>query len=136
MVEVTIFLKADVNPTEDEEKVRTAIDNVLGNASITVKQAQRGSTLLAEAKGQDSLVKLRNLLRNDRIRDAARRILFKSIRGKTISFYLNKQVAFVVHVSFSEEIAESPLGPIHFTIETENPSLLVEWLAEKTKDRR
>ena len=134
MVEVTIFLEADVNPTEDEEKVRTAINNVLGNASITIKQAQRGSTLFASAEGQDSLIKLRNLLRNDRIRDAARRILFKSIRGKTISFYLNKQVAFAGHVSFSEETSESPLGPIHFTIETENASQLVEWLAEKSKD--
>ncbi len=134
MVEVTIFLEADVNPTEDEEKVRTAINNVLGNASITIKQAQRGSTLFASAEGQDSLIKLRNLLRNDRIRDAARRILFKSIRGKTISFYLNKQVAFAGHVSFSEETSESPLGPIHFTIETENASQIVEWLAEKSKD--
>lgn len=134
MVEVTIFLEVDVNPTEDEEKVRTAIKNVLGNASITVKQAQRGSTLFASAKGQDSLVELRNLLRNDRIRDAARRCLFKSIRGKTINFYLNKQVAFAGHVSFSEENSESPLGPIHFTIETENASQLVEWLAEKSKD--
>lgn len=134
MVEVTTYLEADVNPTEDEEKVRTAINNVLGNASITIKQAKRGSTLFASAKGQDSLIKLRNLLRNDRIRDAARRILFKSIRGKTISFYLNKQVAFAGHVSFSEETSESPLGPIHFTIETENASQLVEWLAEKSKD--
>jgi predicted RNA binding protein with dsRBD fold (UPF0201 family) len=134
MVEAIISIEADVNPTEDEEKVRTAINNVLANASITVKPAQKGSTLLAHAKGQDSLVKLRNLLRNDRIRDAARRQLFKSIRGKTIKFYLNKQVAFAGHISFSEETAESPLGPICFTIETDNPSQLVEWLAEKTKD--
>ena len=134
MVEVTIFVEADVNPTEDEEKVRTAINNVLGNASITTKPAQTGCALLAQAKGQDALVKLRNLLRNDRIRDAARRLLFKSIRGKSISFYLNKQVAFAGHVSFSEETAESPLGPIRFTIETDDASQLVEWLAEKTKD--
>ena len=134
MVEVTIFVEADINPTEDEEKVRTAINNVLSNASITVKPTQRGYTLLAQAKGQDSLVKLRNILHNDRIRDAARRILFKSTRGKIISFYLNKQVAFAGHVSFSEETAESPLGPIHFTIETDDADQLVEWLAEKTKD--
>ena len=134
MVEVTIFVEADVNPTENEEKVRAAINNVLGNASIAVKPAQRGYTLLAKAKGQDSLVKLRNLLRNDRIRDAARRLLFKSMHGKTIRFYLNKQAAFAGHVSFSEETAESPLGPIRFTIETDNASQLVEWLAEKTKD--
>ena len=132
MVEVTVFVETEVNPTEDEDKVQTAVNNVLGNASITVKAAQTGSTLTAEAKGKDSLVKLRNILRNDRIRDAARRLLFKSIRGNEISFFLNKQVAFAGHISFSEETAESPLGPIRFIIETDDSSQLVEWLAEKT----
>jgi Uncharacterized protein conserved in archaea len=133
MVEVTVYVEAEVNPTEDEDKVRQAINNVVGNAEITVKPAVRGSTLTAEAKGQDALIKLRNILRNDRVRDAARRLLFKSIRGETISFYLNKQVAYAGHVSFCEETAESPLGPLRFRIETDNAQQLVEWLAEKTE---
>jgi predicted RNA binding protein with dsRBD fold (UPF0201 family) len=78
------------------------------------------------------LIKFRKLLRNDRIRDAARKILLKSIRGNRISFCLNKQVAFVGHISFCEETAESALGPIKFIIETEQPQQLVEWLTEKT----
>jgi hypothetical protein len=88
--------------------------------------------LTAEASGQDSLVKLRSLLRTDRIRDAARKALFHSIRGNTICFCLNKQVAFAGHISFSEETAESPLGPIRVTITSDNPRQLIEWLAEKT----
>lgn len=132
MVEVTAFVETEVNPTEDENKVQTAVNNVLGNALITLKASQTGSTLTAEAKGLDSLIKLRNILRNDRVRDAARRILFKSIRGNEIRFFLNKQVAFAGHISFSEETAESPLGPIRFVIETNDPVQLVEWLAEKT----
>jgi uncharacterized protein len=132
MVEVTVFVVAEVNPTEDEEKVRLAINNVLGNAAITVKASQRGSTLFTEAKGRDSLIKLRNILRSDRVRDASRRLLFKSIRGNKINFFLNKQVAYAGHVSFSEETAESPLGPIRFSIETDDPLQMVEWLAEKT----
>ena len=132
MAEVTVYAEADVNPTEDEDKVKAAVNNVLGNASITIKPTHKGSTLTAEAKGQTSLIKLRNLLRQDRIRDAARKLLFKSIRGNEISFCLNKQVAFAGHVSFSEETAGSPLGPIRVTIETDNPRQLVEWLAEKT----
>jgi len=132
MVEVTVYVEAEINPTESEDKVKTAVNNVLDNASITIKPSIKGSTLTAQAKGQDSLFKLRNLLRNDRIRDAARRLLFKSIRGNTITFCLNKQVAFAGHVSFSEETAESPLGPIRVTIETDNTEQLIEWLAEKT----
>jgi predicted RNA binding protein with dsRBD fold (UPF0201 family) len=132
MDEVTVFVETQINPTENEDNVKAAINNFLDNATITIKPSIKGSSLTAVAKGQDSLFKLRNLLRNDRIRDASRRLLFKSIRGNMISFYLNKQVAFVGHISFSEESAESPLGPIRVNIETDNPEQLIDWLAEKT----
>ena len=42
------------------------------------------------------------------------------------------QVAFAGHISFSEQTAESPLGPIRVNIETDNTELLIGWLAEKT----
>lgn len=132
MDEVTVHVEAEIKPTESEDKVKAAVTNVLGNASITITPSHKGSILNAEAKGQDSLVKLRNLLKNDRIRDAARKLLFRSISGNKISFCLNKQVAFAGHVSFSEVTAESPLGPIRVTIETESPQQLIDWLAEKT----
>ena len=132
MDEVTVHIEAEINPTEGEDKVKTAVTNVLGNASITIKPSGKADTLIAEAKGQDSLLKLRTILRTDRIRDAARKALFHGTRGNTISFFLNKQVAFAGHVSFSEETAESPLGAIRVTIETDNPQQLIAWLAEKT----
>jgi hypothetical protein len=132
MAEVTVHVETEIDPTESEDKVKAAVTNVLGNASITIKPTGKAGTLTAESKGQDSLVKLRNILRNDRIRDAARKALFHSIRGDTICFCLNKQVAFAGHISFSEETAESPLGPLRVTIETDRPQQLIEWLAEKT----
>ena len=135
MVEVTVFVETQINPTENEESVKAAVNNFLDNATITIKPSIKGSSLTAVAKGQDSLFKLRNLLHNDRIRDASRRLLFKSIRGNMISFYLNKQVAFVGHISFSEESSESPLGPIRVNIETDDPEQLIDWLAEKSSRR-
>jgi predicted RNA binding protein with dsRBD fold (UPF0201 family) len=131
-MEVTVFAQVEIYPTESEENVKAAVTNVLDNATITIKPSVKGSTLNAVAKGQESLIKLRNMMHNDRIRDAARRLLFKSIRGNMVSFCLNKQVAFAGHVSFSEETAESPLGPIKINIEAEQPQQLVDWLAEKT----
>jgi predicted RNA binding protein with dsRBD fold (UPF0201 family) len=132
MVEVTVFVETEIYPTESEENVRTSITSFLDKTTITVKSAAKGSTLTAVAKGQESLITLRNMLRNDRICDAARRFLFKSIRGNMISFCLNKQVAFSGHISFSEQTAESPLGPIRVNIETDNAEQLINWLAEKT----
>ncbi|MBT0159984.1 hypothetical protein G4O51_08360 [Candidatus Bathyarchaeota archaeon A05DMB-2] len=132
MDEVVVRVEAEVNPTESEEKVRQAIANIFGDVLMTVTPSYRGGGLLAEARGQESLVKFRNLLRSDRIRDAARRALFHGIHRGTISFCLNKQVAFAGHVSFSEEVAESPLGPIKVTIACDDPRGLVDWLAPRT----
>ncbi|HLE74611.1 MAG TPA: RNA-binding domain-containing protein [Candidatus Bathyarchaeia archaeon] len=132
MEEIIIRMETEINPTEDEEKVKMAVANLFGNISTQTKPSYKGSILTAEAKGQEALVKLRNLLRMDRVRDAARKVLYEGLRGETISFCLNKQVAFAGHVSFSEEVAESPLGPIKVTIECENPRQLIDWLAPRT----
>jgi predicted RNA binding protein with dsRBD fold (UPF0201 family) len=132
MDEIGIRVETEINPTEDEEKVKTAVANLFGNIPTHTEPAHKGSVMAAEAKGQEAMVKLRNLLRNDRVRDAARKVLFAGVRGETISFCLNKQVAFAGHVSFSEEEAESPLGPIRVVIECENPRQLIDWLAPRT----
>jgi predicted RNA binding protein with dsRBD fold (UPF0201 family) len=72
------------------------------------------------------------LLRRERIRDAAHSVLLEGLSGNTITFYLNKQVAYAGRVSFSKAVAESPLGPIKVQIKCDNPRQLVEWLAPKT----
>jgi predicted RNA binding protein with dsRBD fold (UPF0201 family) len=132
MDEVSVRLEVEVNPTESEDKVKRAVENVFGNIPLQTKPSHRGSLLTAEAHGLEALTKLYNLLRRERIRDAARRTLYDGLTGKTINFFLNKQVAFAGHVSFSKEVAESPLGPIRVKIECENPRELIDWLAPKT----
>jgi predicted RNA binding protein with dsRBD fold (UPF0201 family) len=130
--EVVVRVEAEINATESEAKVQRAVENIIGDVPMTVKPGYRGGELLAEARGQEALVKFRNLLRNDRIRDAARRALYHGVHGGTIVFCLNKQVAFAGHVSFSEEVAESPLGPIKMTIACDDPRGMVDWLAPHT----
>ena len=131
MEEVTVHVETDVNPTEDEGKVVKAVANLFSGASVEVKPSYKGSVLYATAEGRDALVKFRNLLGSDRIRDAARRVFLGGIRGNAVSFCLNKQVAFAGHVSFCEETAESPLGPIKVSIECAEPRQLVDWLASR-----
>ncbi len=132
MNEIFVHVEADINPTEDLEKVRRAVENILGNAEFEVRPQRRGSLLVAKAKGIDGLTKFQNLLRRERIRDAARGVLFGGLSGKSIVFHLNKQVAYVGHISFSQATAESPLGPIKVQIHCDNPRELIEWLAPKT----
>jgi predicted RNA binding protein with dsRBD fold (UPF0201 family) len=132
MEEIAVRVETEINLTEDEEKVKRAVANIFDTVSTEITPSFKGSVLYGEAEGREALVKFRSLLSLDRIRDAARRALFGGIRDTTICFCLNKQVAFAGHVSFSEEVAESPLGPLRVTIECEDPRLLIDWLAART----
>lgn len=132
MDEVDVHVEVEVNPTEDPEKVRRAVENIFGSVEFEVKPHGRGSLLIAKTKGVDGLTKLCNLLRRERIRDAARGVLFDGLGEKSIVFYLNKQVAYAGHISFSKPVGESPLGPIRVQIRCDNPRELIEWLAPKT----
>jgi predicted RNA binding protein with dsRBD fold (UPF0201 family) len=132
MDEVSVFVEVKINPTESTDKVKKAIENIFGIVRVKVQSTYNADLLMAEARGLQALTKLHNLLRIERIRDAARRVFFEGLDEKTITFCLNKQVAFAGHISFSKEVAESPLGPIKVKIKCDNPRELVDWLVQKT----
>jgi len=132
MGEVEIHIQADINPTEDETKVKRALENVFSNLQFEITPLRHGSLLTARTRGLDGLTKLYNLLRRERIRDAARAVLYGGVGEHTIVFYLNKQAAYAGHVSFSQQVAESPLGPIKVEIRCDNPRDIIDWLAPKT----
>jgi len=135
MDKIKITVEAAVNPTEDVDKVKIAVHKVLGEIPLQVLNDQYGARLFGRKEGLKALVTFRDLLRRELILDAARRVLFSGLRGDTITFYLNKQVAYVGHVSFSQPEGESPLGPIRVDIQCDNPRALINWLAPKTAQR-
>jgi hypothetical protein len=91
-----------------------------------------GSLLVGEAKSREALGNFQAVLRRDRVRAAARKFLFTSQKEGRVVFFLNKQVAFTGHVSFSQETGESPLGPIKVVIESENLREIIDWVAPRT----
>ncbi len=132
MDEIKIRVEVEVNLTEDLEKVKRAVENMFSLIEFEVQTSEEGSLLIAKTKGVEGLTKLYNLLRRERIRDAARGVLFKGLSKHSITFYLNKQVAYSGHVSLCQPVAESPLGPIKVQITCDKPKELIEWLAPKT----
>jgi predicted RNA binding protein with dsRBD fold (UPF0201 family) len=130
--DIDIYVEVEVKPTEDSEKVRKAVENLIWDAEFKITPQRGGSLLTAKAKGIDSLTKIFNLLRRERVLDAARSVLFKGLDEKSITFYLNKQVAYAGHISFSEPASESPLGPIKVKIYCDNLREFIEWLTPKT----
>ena len=131
MEEATVTIEAEINPTESEDKVKRAIESMFGNVQTKVEPSYRGAKISVETKGSEALTKLYNLLRRERIRAAARKVFLEGVDRTTISFCLNKQVAYAGHISFSREEAESPLGPIRVKIKSENPRRLIDWLTSE-----
>ena len=129
---VIVQVEVEVNPTEDLEKVKKAVENIFGILEFEVKSRNWGRLFKAETRGVEGLTKLYNLLRRERIRGAARKVFFNGLRNsKSFVFYLNKQVAYADHISFSQKTGESALGPIAVQIHCDNPRELIEWLAPK-----
>jgi len=126
-----IVVEATVNPTEDQRKVEKALAAVLRDYTMEKVEFGRGTVLRARAAKLDSLVPLQALLRQDRIRDAARAVLYSGISGNTLRFGVNKQVAYVNHISFVELNEEPPLGLIRVEIRCDDPESVINWIAPK-----
>lgn len=135
MNDVQIRVEAEVNQTEDLEKVKSAVGNMFGPLDFEVKEKTWGHLLTARITGLQGLTKLSNLLKREQILTAARKVLRRSITNSSITFYLNKQVAFAGHVSFCQQSGESPLGPITVKIDCDDPKKLIDWLAPRAPRR-
>ncbi len=137
MSEFLARIEAPLNPTEDPEKVLHAIRNLFPKCAPTIARTdERHAKFEGSVARLEDLDNLKSLLRQEAIRDAARKLLFKGVSGSSIVVHLNKQVAFAGKASFCERYDESPLGPITLTITTENPEQLIDWLAPSSRSWR
>ena len=131
MNNISVHVEVEVNPTEDLEKVKQAVGNIFGTVAFKVESRKWGQLLIANTTGTAGLTPLRNILARERIRTAARKVLRGGMDNNSVTFYLNKQVAYADHLSFSQKTAESPLGPISVQINCSNPRELIEWLTPR-----
>ncbi len=130
---IKIRVEAEIRPTENPHKVEQAVRNVFEPEVIWVEERGEIKVLVAESKSHRSLLKLHNLLRQERILDASRKILKKGTKGNMLIFHIHKQAAYAGRLTFATEQGESPLGPITFIIETDDPKELIDWLTPKTE---
>lgn len=134
MSEVTVTIAVDVNPTEDPEKVKAAIENLFAPSSLELITKDGGNRFVAKVTGQDGLAKFYALLRQEQILSAARRVLTRGTDDGKIFVYLNKQAAYMKRISFCEPSGESPLGPISVEIAADEPRALIDWLTPRQTD--
>ncbi len=114
-----------MRPTEDPEKVRTAILNLFPDSEIKIDQEE------AVAKAV-SMERFMTLIRNQRILDSIRHALLAGTTSGAAIISLNKQAALAERVSLSE--GKTALGSMEVTIESEDIERLIDEIAPRTVD--
>jgi predicted RNA binding protein with dsRBD fold (UPF0201 family) len=125
---VKVRVQSPVNPTEDEKKVERAVRNIFPSGRLERLESDGSLKLQVQEEGIEFLKTLRNLIRQERIRSAARSILLKRLHSGRLEFCLNKQAAFAGRVSFCEPVGESPNGPISVEVYTSDGSTVLDYL--------
>ena len=117
-----VRVEAALRPTEDPEKVVTAIRKLFPDATIDIGTDRIIGTT-------ETLERLRQRIRDQRIRDTARRQLSAGRTGERTTVGLSKQAAFMGIVNFA---ASSPLGDLRVEIESDDLASVIDYVAEST----
>lgn|GEM_PF-82853 len=121
-----VRVHAPIRASEDPAKVEEAVRHIFPNATYEKGPKSIDATT-------DSLQDLRNVIWRQRILDASRRSLLRSLDedGTRARFRLNKQAAYKGRLSFSEELS-SPLGDIDVEVEGDGLEALFKEIAPMT----
>jgi len=112
-----------INPSEDIDKIRTAVSNVL----IDMDEKIVGNSLIANSNNYESLSKIYEIIRAKNIKKVYRRNLRQNIVDDSTWFYLNKQAAFANVIALCDEDTQSPLGPIKIVLQSKNIRDVIDW---------
>ena len=121
----SVTISCPVNPSEDPEKVRSAIQAIFPDAELELGE----NGFLGTAPSLDSFGRL---IRRQRILDAARAVLIANMRGHRTRLSLNKQVATVGKISFADR--NPVLGAIEVSVEDDDLVSLIDRVAPMTVD--
>lgn len=117
-------LRAKVHPTEDPATIDKAIRSLFPDAKLCYEDFHISGTA-------SSCDRFAEIIRNHRIRDAARGAMFRGVDCGVARFFVSKQAATVGKVSFTD--GSTVLGDIEITIESEDIESAIDEIAPSTK---
>ena len=123
-VDCKISIYCTINESEDTNKVRTAVSNVLTDIDEKITD----NSLVANSNNYESLTKIYETMRTKRTKTAYRRHLMRNMTEDSTWFYLNKQAAFANVIALCDEEDQSPLGPIEVVLHSKNIEDVIDWL--------
>ena len=121
----TIQIFCAINPSEDPDKVKTAVNNIFPEIKLDVSETE----ISGKTNNFSILSQISKSIREKNIRNTYQRILKRNNDGDSTWFYLNKQAAFVDVVALCSEADESALGPIKIVLNSNNIEGIIEKLA-------
>jgi len=130
-----VIVEAKLNPSEDLEKVKKAIANVLCK-EVYEKATIEDDLIKYESNSYLCLSKIYEQIRHRRTMAVLRRLLKRNATRNETWVYLNRQAAFVGKVVICEEEQESPLGPIVIKFITDDIESFIEWITPLEETRR
>ena len=104
----TIQIFCEINPSEDPEKVKLAINNIFPNLILEITDTD----ITAKSNNIDILSQISKSIHENNIKKTYQRILKNNSTADSSWFYLNKQAAYVNTIALCSEANESSLGPI------------------------
>jgi len=118
----TIQIFCEINPSEDPQKVKLAVNNIFPDIELDVSDSDvSGKTTNIEILSQIS-----KSMHEKNTKNTYQRILKRNNDGDSTWFYLNKQAAFVNTVALCSEANESSLGPIKVILRSNNVEQLID----------
>ena len=123
-VDCKISVYCTINGSEDVNKVRTAVSNILTDMDEKITD----DALIANSANYESLTKIYETMRTRRTKSAYRRHLMRNMTEDSTWFYLNKQAAFANVIALCDEEDQSPLGPIEVVLHSKNIEDVIDWL--------
>lgn len=105
-------INAEINPTEDPEKVANAIVKIFGDIELDVSDDH----VTGELVGLIPLSTFRTRIASDKIKTTLGNVFRRWYEDDRLNFGLNRQAAHAGHVSINLQ-NEDPMGPIQVTIE-------------------
>ena len=104
----TIQIFCEINPSEDPEKVKLAINNIFPDLTLEITDTE----ITGKSNNLQVLSQISKSIHENNIKKTYQRILKNNSNSDSSWFYLNIQAAFVNTVALCNEANESSLGPI------------------------
>ena len=125
---IEVIVETICYPSEDLEKVKKALLNVL-EGEVEIKELYEGRKLLrVKGKGKEAISKIFNGFRSRAVLAAVRKHLKEhTTNNEETVFMLNKQAAYMNVMAIFEE-GESALGGIKVILRGKKMKTLIDWL--------